>query len=63
MRRNIVGKDFYIGILYQLFISIPKNALKYLVKGKISLFYAYLRAIGWHMKKIASAEIHENPRL
>ncbi len=63
MRRNIFGKSFLIGILYQLFIAIPKNALKFLLKGKIKLFYAYYRAIGWHLKNIFSKEIYENPRL
>lgn len=63
MRRNLSGNDFYIGILYQLFVAIPKNAFKFLLKGKISLFYAYLRAIGWHLKNINNSEIHENPML
>jgi hypothetical protein len=49
MRRNVQGKDFYLGILYQLIIAIPKNALKYLLKGRINYFYAYFRAIGWHL--------------
>ena len=63
MRRNIKGKDFYIGILYQLLIAIPKNAFKFLIKGKIKLFYAYYRAIGWHLKNLFNKEIHENPSL
>ncbi|MEI7983116.1 MAG: glycosyltransferase family 2 protein [Bacteroidota bacterium] len=63
MRRNIFGKDFYIGILYQLFVSIPKNALKFLLHGKIAYFYAYYRAIGWHFKNIFNADIHNNPQL
>lgn len=63
MRRNIQGREFILGICYQLFIAIPKNAFKFLLKGKIKLFFAYYQAIGWHLKNILSKEIHENPML
>lgn len=63
MRRNIDGRDFYLGLLYQLFIAIPKNAFKYLLKAKFKLFFAYYKAIGWNLKNIFSSEIHENPML
>lgn len=63
MRRNIKGKELYIGVLYQLFVAIPKNAFKYLLKGKFKLFYAYYRAIGWNIKNFKSKEIYENPML
>lgn len=63
MRRNIFGKDFLIGIFYQLLIAIPKNAIKYLVTGKLKLFYAYCRALGWHAKNFFNMEIHDNPYL
>jgi len=63
MRRNLKGMIFYMAILYQFFISIPKNALKYLLKGNFQLFYAYFRAIGWHLTNLFNPEIHENPML
>jgi GT2 family glycosyltransferase len=63
MRRNVHGKDFYLGILYQLLVAIPKNAFKFLLKGKIKLFYAYYQAIGWNLKHLFDPEIHENPQL
>jgi len=63
MRRHVEGKDFYLGVLYQLTIAVPKNALKFLVKGKISYFYAYVRAIGWHLKNLVDPVIHDNPHL
>ncbi len=63
MRRNIKGKEFYLGLFYQLFVAIPKNALKFLIKGKIAYFLAYYRAIGWHITHFFSKEIHENPML
>ncbi len=63
MRRSREGKDFYLALLYQLCIAIPKNAFKFLIKGKFSYFLAYYRAIGWHITHLFSAEIHENPML
>lgn len=63
MRRNQKGKDFYWALLYQLFVAIPKNAFKFLLKGKVSYFLAYYRAIGWHITHLVASEIHENPML
>ncbi|UBM63579.1 glycosyltransferase family 2 protein [Candidatus Sulfidibacterium hydrothermale] len=63
MRRNLQGKTYFKALLYQLFVAIPKNAFSYLVKGKIRLFLAYYRAIGWHITHLFSKEIHENPML
>ena len=63
LRRNVVGKDFYLGILYQLGVAIPKNAFRFLLKGKPATFYAYVRAIGWHLKNMVNPGIHDNPYL
>ncbi len=63
MRRNLHGKEYYVALLYQLFVAIPKNAFSYLLKGKFGLFLAYYRAIGWHLTHLFSKEIHENPML
>ena len=63
MRRNIWGRDFYLGIMYQLIVAIPKNMLVNLLKFRIGYFYAYLRALGWHLKNAVNQDIHDNPRL
>ncbi len=63
MRRNIYGNKFYLGLLYQLAVAIPKNALVFLLKGKLKLFYAYYRAIGWHINHMFDKTVHENPML
>jgi GT2 family glycosyltransferase len=63
MRRNLHGKEYYVALLYQLFVAIPKNAFKWLLKGRFGLFLAYYRAIGWHVTHLFSKEIHENPML
>ena len=62
LRRNIKGFQFIVAIIYQLFISIPKNALKYLVKGETGNFKAYHKAVMWHAKNMFSKEIHSNPQ-
>jgi len=63
MRRNIFGKAFYIALMYQLFVAIPKNAFAFLLKGKGKLFLAYYRAIGWHINHMFDKTVHENPML
>jgi len=63
MRRNMFGTDFLVGIVYQLCIAIPKNALKFLLRGKPALFYAYCKAIGWHLKNMFHQDVHNNPQL
>jgi len=63
MRRNIFGKDFIIGIFYQVFIAIPKNAFSFLIRFKFNFFYSYVRAIGWHLKRSINSNIHDNPFL
>ncbi len=63
MRRNVNGSLFYKALFYQLFVAIPKNAIQYLLKGNFKAFYAYYRAIGWHVLHLFDPEIYENPML
>ncbi len=63
MRRNVTGSLFYKALFYQLFIAIPKNAMQYLLKGNLKAFYAYYKAIGWHILHLFDPEIYENPML
>lgn len=63
MRRNIHGSDFYISLLYQIFIAIGKNALVFFLKGKWKMFWAHVRGINWNISHMFDVEIHDNPRL
>lgn len=63
MRRNIFGIKFYAAIAYQLLVAIPKNAMGFLVKGKPKLFFAFFRAVGWHIHHMFDKTVHENPML
>ena len=62
LRRNITGFAFIVAIMYQLFVSIPKNALQYLVKGETDKFKAYHKAVMWHFHNMFSKNIHSNPQ-
>ncbi len=63
MRRNIFGRTFFIAILYQIFIAIPKNTLFFLIKCNFNHFSSYISAIIWHLKNIRNKDIFENPKL
>jgi GT2 family glycosyltransferase len=63
LRRNVSGLTFVIAVLYQLIISIPKNALLFLFKRRNGHFKAYMSALIWHAKNLFSKGIHSNPIL
>jgi len=61
LRRNVDGINFYLGLLYQLFVSIPKNAFVFLLKGDVAHFKAYHHAVTWHLKSLFSKNLHTQP--
>ncbi len=63
MRRNFHGRTFYLGMLYQIFISIPKNAIKHLIHFQLGTFLIYVKALFWNLINAFNPEIHENPQL
>lgn len=63
MRRNVKGFDLLIAFMYQNFIAIPKNLVMYLVKGKMILFKAYVRAVIWNIKNVFNKDIYHNPSI
>jgi GT2 family glycosyltransferase len=63
MRRNFFGKDFIIGFVYQLVVSIPKNSAKYLINIQLHDFIVYYKALFWNIRHAIDPEIHENPHL
>ncbi len=63
LRRNLSGFTFFVATLFQVFVSIPKNLLVFLVKGQFDHFKAYARAIGWNLSHLFVKEIHLNPKL
>jgi len=63
LRRNVHGIHFFIACLFQLFVSIPKNSIKFIFQHRIDLFSAYMKAIGWQIKTFGDPMINSNPRL
>ena len=63
LRRNVTGATFFVAMIFQLFVSIPKNLLLFLLKKDKGHFKAYTRMIMWHFRNMFSKEIHANPGL
>ena len=63
LRRNVTGLKFFIAILFQIFVSIPKNSLVFLIKGNKGDFRAYQKALIWNLKGIFMKSIQSNPVL
>jgi hypothetical protein len=63
MRRNLSGVIFFVALLFQIFIAIPKNIFVFLFNRDKGHLKAYIKAINWHMSHLFSNEIHTNPIL
>jgi GT2 family glycosyltransferase len=63
LRRNVHGSQYVVALFYQFFVSVPKNALTFLIKKEKGHFNAYLRALTWNIKNIFNNDIHTNPAL
>jgi len=60
-RRNFTGLPFIISWLFQTFVSIPKNTLFFLLKGKFKHLAAYWNAIIWNLTHFKG--LKQNPKL
>jgi hypothetical protein len=49
MRRNTEGAPYIIGLLFFVLVSIPKNTLMYLLRGKLKLLRSFYQGIGWNL--------------
>jgi GT2 family glycosyltransferase len=49
-RRNFHGLPFFFSILFQTFISIPKNVSLYFISRRPEHMKAYLKGIRWHFR-------------
>ncbi len=63
LRRNVNGINFWLGVAYQVLIALPRNALKYSLKGKISYVKAFIKGVGWNIFHLNDLSIFENPTL
>lgn len=60
LRRNVSGFKFYLALLYQFLIAVPKNMLVYLLKGQFQHFISMKNAVGWHFVNAFNPEVHNN---
>lgn len=49
MRRNFNGLAFIIGVLFFSIVSIPKNTIAYLVKGRTYLLKSFYKGVWWNV--------------
>jgi GT2 family glycosyltransferase len=49
MRRNFSGSKFLAGVIFFVVLSIPKNVLGFLLKGRTDLVKAYFKGVGWNL--------------
>lgn len=59
-RRNVQGIPFLFSIIFFTLVSIPKNSIQYLLKGKIDMLKAFWKGIIWN---ITTKDIHRNESL
>jgi len=59
-RRNVNGFPLWASILFFIFISIPKNSMQYIIKGKLDLLKAFWKGVLWN---ITAKNIHQNESL
>jgi GT2 family glycosyltransferase len=60
MRRNVHGLPFISSMLFFIFLSIPNNTLKYLVKREFKHLKRFYAGIWWN---ITTYNIHQNNKL
>jgi GT2 family glycosyltransferase len=63
LRRNVKGLTFIIALLFQIFVTIPKNIAVFSLKRQFAHLKSYLKAITWQLKNLSGKQIHHNPTL
>lgn len=48
-RRNFKSLELFVSLLFQCFVSIPKNSLKHLLRKEFDHFKALWKAISWNL--------------
>lgn len=59
-RRNVKGITLFVSLLFLTFVSIPKNTLQYLLKGKMDMLKAFYKGVIWNL---TNYNIHSNESL
>lgn len=59
-RRNVKGFRLYFSLVFFSVVSIPKNTIQYLLKGKTELLKAFWKGVIWNL---TAKNIHRNESL
>lgn len=59
-RRNVKGFRLFVSLIFFFFVSIPKNTIQYLLKGKTDMLKAFWKGVLWNLK---AKDIHRNESL
>lgn len=63
LRRNFSGITFFLALLYQLFVAVPKNAFMIAIKANPKYIRAYNIGVLWHVVHMFDRKVHESPKL
>jgi GT2 family glycosyltransferase len=63
LRRNFFGFTYFLALVYQMFVAIPKNALTSAFRGGPKYIRAYNKGVFWHLYNIRAKKVHESPKL
>lgn len=56
-RRNFKPKELFISLLFQGFVSIPKNLMTFLIKGQFAHFKAFGNAVLWNLRNTGNGTL------
>ncbi len=63
LRRNFFGFTYFLALIYQMLVAIPKNALSSAFRGGPKYIRAYNKGVFWHIYNIRAKKVHESPKL
>ncbi|MDA3905842.1 MAG: glycosyltransferase family 2 protein [Bacteroidales bacterium] len=63
LRRNFFGFTYFLAVLYQMFIAIPKNTISSAIKGGPKFIIAYSKGVLWHFYNLSAKKVQFNPTL
>jgi len=62
-RRNLIGTQKWISLIYQILGAGTKNLIVHLVKGEYKHLHSYFNGLVWHFKNHKIINIHNNLQL
>ncbi|MCD6089862.1 MAG: glycosyltransferase family 2 protein [Bacteroidales bacterium] len=63
LRRNFSGFTYFLAVIYQILIAIPKNAVVNAITGGPKFIRAYVLGVAWHIYNIRAKKVYFSPKL